>query len=100
MTAATAPLASAPRLQLLTAWRALERGVDRLTGPALNPLHHLGSLGFLCFWSLAASGIYLYAVIDTSASGAHASIERLACPGSTAAGCAACTATPPTPWWY
>ena len=77
MTAAAAPLASAPRLQLLSARQALERGVDRLTGPALNPLHHLGSLGFLCFWSLAASGIYLYAVIDTSAAGAHASIERL-----------------------
>jgi quinol-cytochrome oxidoreductase complex cytochrome b subunit len=67
-----------PRLQLLTAWQVLERGIDRFTGPALNPLHHLGSLGFLCFWSLAASGIYLYAVIDTSAAGAHASIERLA----------------------
>ena len=77
MTAVAAPLAGAPRLQLLTAWQALERGIDRLTGPALNPLHHLGSLGFLCFWSLATSGIYLYAVIDTSASGAHASIERL-----------------------
>ncbi len=78
MTAAAAPLASAPRLQLLSAWQALERGAGRITGPALNPLHHLGSLGFLCFWSLAASGIYLYAVIDTSAGGAHASIERLA----------------------
>lgn len=76
--AATAPLPSMPRLQLLTAWQVLERGIDRFTGPALNPLHHLGSLGFLCFWSLAASGIYLYAVIDTSAAGAHASIERLA----------------------
>ncbi|HOV18814.1 MAG TPA: hydrogenase iron-sulfur subunit [Ottowia sp.] len=62
----------------LAAWHALERGIDRWTGPALNPLHHLGSMAFLCFWTLAASGIYLYAVIDTSAAGAHASIERLA----------------------
>lgn len=65
------------RRALLAAWQRLENGIDRLSGPALNPLHHLGSLGFLCFWTLAASGIYLYAVIDTSASGAFASIERL-----------------------
>ena len=36
------------------------------------------ALGFLCFWLLAISGIYLYVVIDTSADGAYRSIERLA----------------------
>ncbi|MFO1220753.1 MAG: hydrogenase iron-sulfur subunit [Burkholderiaceae bacterium] len=59
-------------------WQAAERIGDAAFGSALNPLRHLGTLGFLCFWLLAASGIYLYAVIDTSASGAYASIESLA----------------------
>lgn len=55
----------------------LEVRLDALTGSGLNPLRHLGSLGFLCFWTLAVSGIYLFAVIDTSAEGAFRSIERL-----------------------
>ena len=55
----------------------LERGLDWPGGAALNPLRHLGALGFLFFWLLAASGIYLYAVLDTSASGAYPSIDHL-----------------------
>ena len=65
------------RDSMLAAWKALEHGVGALSGPGLNPLHHLGSLGFLCFWVLAVSGIYLFTVIDTSAAGAFPSIERL-----------------------
>ena len=78
--AAARPGIDAPtvRRPALSAWQALERGIDRWTGAALNPLHHLGSMAFLCFWTLVASGTYLYTVIDTSAAGAHASIERLA----------------------
>ncbi len=62
---------------LLAAWKRLEHGLDALTGSGLNPLRHLGSLGFLCFWTLAVSGIYLFAVIDTSVDGAFRSIQRL-----------------------
>ena len=40
-------------------------------------MRHLGTLGFLLFWILAASGIYLYARLDTSAAGAYASISEL-----------------------
>ncbi len=40
-------------------------------------LRHLGALGFLCFWLLAASGIVLYAVLDTSVAGAYRSIAEL-----------------------
>lgn len=58
-------------------WRALERGADRVCGAADNPLRQLGALGFLLFWLIAASGIYLYIFFDTSVEGAHASIERL-----------------------
>ena len=48
-----------------------------MSGSALNPLRHLGALGFLCFWLLAASGIVLYAVLDTSVAGAYRSIAEL-----------------------
>ncbi len=61
----------------LAAWRRLEHGFDAAFAAALNPLRHLGALGFLAFWLLAASGIYLYAVLDTSAAGAYRSIVDL-----------------------
>ena len=38
------------------------RVLDRIFGVAANPLRNLGALGFLLFWVLAASGIYLYRV--------------------------------------
>lgn len=62
----------------LAGWQRMERLFDAAFGSALNPLRHLGALGFLCFWLLAVSGIYLYAVIDTSAEGAYRSIDGLA----------------------
>ena len=62
----------------LDLWQSAERIFDAAFGSALNPLRHLGALGFLSFWLLAVSGIYLYAVIDTSVSGAYRSIEQLA----------------------
>ena len=39
---------------------SIERLFDRAFGAGANPLRHLGALGFLLFWILAASGIYLY----------------------------------------
>jgi len=62
----------------LAVWQRAERGLDAITGGVLNPLRHLGSLGFLCFWLLAASGIVLYIVLDTSAASAYSSIAALA----------------------
>jgi quinol-cytochrome oxidoreductase complex cytochrome b subunit/coenzyme F420-reducing hydrogenase delta subunit len=61
----------------LAAWRHLEHGFDAAFSAGLNPLRHLGALAFLSFWLLAASGIYLYAVLDTSATGAYRSITDL-----------------------
>jgi quinol-cytochrome oxidoreductase complex cytochrome b subunit/coenzyme F420-reducing hydrogenase delta subunit len=55
----------------------LERRLDRAFGARANPLRHLGALGFLFFWVLAASGIYLYIRFDTSVAGAYGSIGRL-----------------------
>jgi coenzyme F420-reducing hydrogenase delta subunit/ferredoxin len=58
-------------------WQRLDAACDRVFGAAANPLRHLGGLGFFFFWWLVASGIYLYAALDTSADAAYDSIERL-----------------------
>lgn len=60
-----------------TAFRQLDRVFDAAFGSRLNPMRNLGSLGFLFFWLLAISGIYIYAVLDTSALGAYRSIDNL-----------------------
>ena len=67
-----------PRERGRALWQRAEGGLDRVVGGgALNPLRHLGALAFLCFWLLAISGIYLYALLDTSATGAYGSINDL-----------------------
>ena len=58
-------------------WRTLEHAGDTLAGASGNPLKHLGSLGFWLLWLLVGTGIVLYAVLDTSASGAYQSIDAL-----------------------
>ncbi len=65
------------RAALSAGYRRVEHGFDAAFGSVLNPLRNLGAVAFLLFWLLAVSGIYLYAVLDTSASGAHASIDHL-----------------------
>ncbi len=65
------------RAALSVGYRRAEHGFDAAFTPALNPLRQLGALAFLMFWLLALSGIYLYIVIDTSATGAYPSIESL-----------------------
>ncbi len=67
-----------PRQRAGALWQRAETALDRIVGGgAFNPLRHLGALAFLCFWLLAVSGIYLYAVLDTSATGAYGSIDAL-----------------------
>lgn len=61
----------------LNAWRAIEDGFDTAFGSALNPLRHLGAIGFLAFWLLAASGVVLFIFFDTSVAGAWRSVEEL-----------------------
>jgi quinol-cytochrome oxidoreductase complex cytochrome b subunit len=70
--------AAGPRTFGLTAWRAAERVGDAAFGSALNPLRHLGAIGFFAFWLLAASGVILYIILDTSVDGAWRSIHDLA----------------------
>jgi hypothetical protein len=71
------PGADAPFPRALALWRRVEQVFDRAFGVRANPLRQLGALGFLAFWLLAISGIWLYAVFDTAAAGAYASIEAL-----------------------
>lgn len=58
-------------------WRWFEQRFDRICSPPLNPLRQPGSLAFLALWLLAMSGVWLYAVLDTSAAAAYESIARL-----------------------
>jgi ferredoxin/coenzyme F420-reducing hydrogenase delta subunit len=62
----------------LRAWRAAEGCLDAAFGSALDPLRHLGAIGLLAFWLLAASGSLMYIVLDTSAAGAWQSVRDLA----------------------
>jgi coenzyme F420-reducing hydrogenase delta subunit/quinol-cytochrome oxidoreductase complex cytochrome b subunit/NAD-dependent dihydropyrimidine dehydrogenase PreA subunit len=66
-----------PRLITARALDRIEVMFDHWFGPRLNPWRHLGALGFWLFWIVAASGIYVYAVFDTSASGAYRSVEYM-----------------------
>ena len=69
--------ASPPRSVGADLWLRLEHACDALCGSAANPLRHLGPLAFLSFWLLAVTGAILYAALDTSATGAYASITDL-----------------------
>lgn len=62
----------------LSGWQAADRLADSVFGSAANPLRHLGAIGMLAFWLLAASGVVLYIVFETSAQEAYVSVERLA----------------------
>ena len=66
-----------PRSQTERVLDRIEGCFDRWFGPRLNPWRHLGALGFFLFWIVAASGLYVYALFDTSASGAYSSVEYM-----------------------
>jgi coenzyme F420-reducing hydrogenase delta subunit/ferredoxin len=65
------------RARAYAGWQAVESGLDAAFGARANPLRRLGALGFLLFWIVAATGIYLYVFLDTSVAGAWRSVEDL-----------------------
>lgn len=65
------------RYGILALYLRIERGFDVIFSAKQNPLRHLGALGFLFFWAIVVSGIYLYAVLDTSVDGVYRSIDGL-----------------------
>jgi ferredoxin/coenzyme F420-reducing hydrogenase delta subunit len=69
-------------VKTLRGWlRALFDHADSLLasafGARLNPFAQLGALGWLCFWAIAASGLYLYIFFDTGVTAAYESVESL-----------------------
>jgi len=66
-----------PEPRALAAWRRLDGLFDRAFGSALNPLRQLGALACLSLVVLTVTGIWLYAVLDTSVTGAYESIRAL-----------------------
>lgn len=62
---------------LRLAFAVTEQAFDRAFGPAWNPIHNLGALGFFYYWIVAVSGIYLYIGFDTGVARVYASIEHL-----------------------
>jgi ferredoxin len=58
-------------------WQVLEHAIDRVTSVRDNPLRQLGALGFFFFWIITVTGVYLYAVFDTSVRGAWESVDYL-----------------------
>lgn len=69
------PAAVHPAMQ--RALEALQALFDRAFGARENPWRNLGSLGFFLYWIIAVSGIYVYALFDTSVGGAYASVEAM-----------------------
>jgi len=63
---------------LARAAQRIERIADGWFGAGRNPFRQLGAIGFWLFWVAAATGTWLFIFFETSVTGAHASIERLA----------------------
>jgi len=73
-----APVHAAPRAWLRAGFDHVEGAFDRAYGARANPWRQLGALAWLLFIVAAVTGVYVYAAYDTSAAGAHASVERIA----------------------
>ena len=63
-----------PRVALRRGFDLAERGLDRAFGPDWNPLAQLGPLGWLLFWVVAVTGIYLFIFFDTGVTAAYGSV--------------------------
>ena len=58
-------------------FRRSEEALDAPFGGEDNPLRHLGALGLYLLWIVIASGLYLYAVVDTGVEAVYRSINEL-----------------------
>lgn len=59
------------------AFDRIEAAFDIAFGPRANPWRALGGLAWILFWVAAITGIYVYALFDTSAALAWTSVERM-----------------------
>ncbi|MCW5635733.1 MAG: cytochrome b N-terminal domain-containing protein [Rubrivivax sp.] len=62
---------------LRAAFMRAEALFNRAFGDRLNPLYHLGAIGFFLFWVVGATGVVLYAFFDTSVGGAYRSVQAV-----------------------
>jgi CDP-4-dehydro-6-deoxyglucose reductase len=67
------------RIQLIGQWFFLRvEGLFNLAfGERLNPLYYLGPIAYFLMWLVVGSGLYLYALFETSITGAYDSVEAL-----------------------
>jgi ferredoxin/coenzyme F420-reducing hydrogenase delta subunit len=54
-----------------------ENALDRICGPAHNPLSQLGAIGWYLFWLVTGTGIYLYIFFDTGVTQAYRSVQAI-----------------------
>ena len=66
-----------PRTVTRLCFAKLEAVLDKIFPPAWNPIYQLGGLGFLYYWVVVVSGIYLYILFDTGTTEAYDSIQHL-----------------------
>jgi coenzyme F420-reducing hydrogenase delta subunit/ferredoxin len=77
MSASTATALAPTRNPAGRVLRRIEHAFDALFGVPGNPMRQLGALGFHLFWIVTVSGVYIYALFDTSIAGAHVSVEAM-----------------------
>ena len=68
---------SAVRGLILAVLDRADARLESAFGSSGNPFAQLGALGWLCFWVVAASGLYLYVFFDTGVTEAYESVESL-----------------------
>ena len=65
------------RKRLQNGLMRIEEAFDKAFGPEWNPLRQMGTLTFFYYWIVAATGIYVYILFDTSVGGAYQSVEAM-----------------------
>jgi quinol-cytochrome oxidoreductase complex cytochrome b subunit/coenzyme F420-reducing hydrogenase delta subunit len=62
---------------LRAVFERMEDAYDAAFTPDWNPVYHLGALGWLLFWIVTVSGIYVYIFFDTGVTEAYQSLEAM-----------------------
>lgn len=59
------------------AFELTDRLLQAVFGPGANPFAQLGAIGWLLFWIVCGTGLYLYVFFDTGVTAAYQSVESL-----------------------
>jgi quinol-cytochrome oxidoreductase complex cytochrome b subunit/coenzyme F420-reducing hydrogenase delta subunit len=63
--------------RMRTLFERLEDFTERVFGSHFNPMRQLGAVGWLLFWIITVTGVYLYIFFDTGVTQAYESVESL-----------------------